>query len=122
KELVGKTAVIPHAEEVLLYESMNMRARPVKLMVNSDYVNIFLMSRMAKGYIASFAKEAIGQASINQGQISSIIIPLPPFYEKERIFQQVRHLNSICDQLKTNLTQAQQTQLQLTDTLVEQAL
>jgi len=33
----------------------------------------------------SHAKEAIGQASLNQGQIKKLPLPLPPFEEQKRI-------------------------------------
>ncbi|QNT04388.1 restriction endonuclease subunit S [Marinomonas arctica] len=122
KELVGKTGIIPKMEEPLVYESMNMRAKPFTNYLSSEYLNLFMMTRMAQNSISLFAKEAIGQASINQGQVSLIKTPLPPFEEQHRIVAKVDELMAICDQLKTRLSEVQTTQLNLADALVEQAL
>ena len=48
--------------------------------------------------------------------------PVPPLAEQHRIVAKVDQLMALCDQLKTRLQQAQQTQLHLADALVEQAL
>ncbi|MDZ4333242.1 MAG: restriction endonuclease subunit S [Pseudomonas sp.] len=122
KDLVGKTAVIPETNELLVYESMNMRARPFAGLVNSPYLNLFMRTRLAKDTLLSHAKEAIGQASLNQGQISSLPLPFPPLNEQHRIVAKVDQLMALCDQLKTRLTQARQLNEQLASTLVERAL
>ena len=122
KELVGKTAIIPESEEPLVYESMNMRAKPFIEHLSAQYLNLFMMTKVAQNFISSFAKEAVGQASINQGQVSSIIIPVPPFEEQQRIVAKVDELMALCNQLKARLTDAQTTKLHLTDAIVEQAL
>ena len=55
-------------------------------------------------------------------KLARYIFALPPVEEQERIISESHAFLKLCDQLKTNLTQAQKTQLQLTDTLVDQAL
>jgi len=122
KELVGKTAIIPQISEPLVYESMNMRAKPYKTHLSAKYLNLFMMTKMAQDAISLFAKEAVGQASINQGQVSSIKTTLPPLVEQHRIVSKVDELMALCDSLKANLKEAQTTQLDLTDAIVEQAL
>ncbi|MBT2151634.1 restriction endonuclease subunit S [Pseudoalteromonas tetraodonis] len=117
KELVGKTAIIPESEEPLVYESMNIRAKPFIEHLSAQYLNLFMMTKVAQNFISSFAKEAVGQASINQGQVSSIIIPLPPFKEQQHIVAKVDELMTLCDQLKARLTDAQITKLSLTDAI-----
>ncbi|WP_353647163.1 hypothetical protein [Colwellia sp. UCD-KL20] len=47
-------------------------------------------------------------------------IALPPQKEQERIIVKLDQLMSICEQLKSNLQQAQQTQLYLADSVIEQ--
>jgi type I restriction enzyme S subunit len=122
KELVGKTAIIPNISEPLVYESMNMRAKPHKEYLSARYLNLFMMTSMAQESISSFAKEAVGQASINQGQVSSIKTPLPPLAEQHFIVTKVVELIGLCDSLKERLNQAHTTQIQVTDAIVEQAL
>lgn len=50
------------------------------------------------------------------------VIPLPPVNEQHLIVAKLDSLMSICDQLKANLQQTQETQVQLTDALIDQAL
>ena len=122
KELVGKTAIVPVTEEPLVYESMNMRAKPFTDHVSARYLNLFMMTGIVKDAISSFAKEAVGQASINQGQVTSIKTPLPPREEQYRIVAKVDELMALCDQLTSRLQTSQQTQLALAESLVEGAL
>ena len=49
-------------------------------------------------------------------------IALPPEKEQHRIVTKINELFTLCDQLKERLAERQQTQLQLTDTLVTEAL
>ena len=49
-------------------------------------------------------------------------IPIPPLAEQHRIIAKVDELMTICDQLKVKLQQSQETQVQLTDALVNRAL
>ncbi|VAW81985.1 hypothetical protein MNBD_GAMMA13-2164 [hydrothermal vent metagenome] len=67
----------------------------------------------AKFILLSYAKEAISQASLNQGQISSLPISLPPIEEQHR---------ALCDTLKAHLQDTQTTQTQLADAIVEQTV
>lgn len=122
KELVGKTAIIPPFEEHLVYESMNMRGKVFQNYLNPSYLNLFMRSELAKVALIGHAKEAVGQASINQTQIRTLVTPLPPLAEQHRIVAKVDELMQICDQLKDRLQHSQTTQVQLTDALVEQAL
>tara|TARA_R110001583_G_scaffold110248_1_gene259201 strand:+ start:4217 stop:5986 length:1770 start_codon:yes stop_codon:yes gene_type:complete len=122
KELVGKTAIVPIIKEELVYESMNMRAKPFINYLSARYLNLFMMTPIAQNIVSSFAKEAIGQASINQGQVSSIQTPLAPLEEQHRIVAKVDELMALCDQLKTRLNDVQTTQLNLADALTRQAL
>lgn len=122
KELVGKTAIIPKFSEPLLFESMNMRAKPFTSHVSSEYLNLFMKTGMTKEILLSHAKEAISQASLNQGQISSLPVPLPPKAEQQRIVAKVDELMAICDTLKTRIEEAQATQVHLADAVVEQAV
>ena len=63
-----------------------------------------------------------GQDNISVTKSRSILLPTPPILEQHRIVAKVDELMEICDQLKTNLQQSQETQVQLTDALIDQAL
>ncbi len=62
------------------------------------------------------------QDNISVTKSRSIIFPMPPLAEQHRIVAKVDELMALCDQLKTRLCDAQTTQLDLADTVVENAL
>ena len=63
-----------------------------------------------------------GQDNISVTKSRSILLPTPPLAEQHRIVAKVDELMAICDQLKEKLKQSQETQVQLTDALVDRAL
>lgn len=56
---------------------------------------------------------------INQGKWEELLLPIPPLNEQHRIVTKVDELMSLCDQLKARLTDSQNTQLHLTNAIVE---
>ncbi|RTR38434.1 restriction endonuclease subunit S [Shewanella canadensis] len=62
------------------------------------------------------------QPALNGKIVRSFRFPLPPYDEQKRIVAKVDELMVLCDQLKARLTDAQTTQLNLTDAIVEQAV
>ena len=81
------------------------------------YLSIYINSISLKPYITGTA-----QPKMNQAKMNSILIMLPPIAEQHRIVAKVDELMAICDQLKEKLKQSQETQVQLTDALVDRAL
>ncbi|WP_413477784.1 restriction endonuclease subunit S [Vibrio hibernica] len=77
-----------------------------------------------KAYDALRSNAAAGgaQPNLNVDTVSSTVVPIPPIHEQNRIVAKVDELITICDQLKTKLSESQQTQLHLTDAIVEQAV
>ncbi|EHS1090657.1 TPA: restriction endonuclease subunit S [Vibrio cholerae] len=55
-------------------------------------------------------------------KIQNLVFPLPPLEEQLKIVTKVEELCAICEEVKQRLRDSQQTQLQLTDVIVEQAL
>lgn len=51
-----------------------------------------------------------------------MLIPIPPLKEQQRIVAKVDELMALCDTLKTNIQNAQSTQLALSDALVESVI
>ena len=63
-----------------------------------------------------------GLKRVPKDYFSSYPITLAPAPEQHRIVAKVDELMALCDQLKSSLQQAQETQIQLTDAVVENAL
>jgi len=60
--------------------------------------------------------------NLSMSNISKFVIPVPPIEEQERIVSRVDELFALCDQLKSQLSDAQNTQLHLADAIVERAV
>jgi type I restriction enzyme S subunit len=87
----------------------------------SAYLLQFFNSSICISYM--FDKQVDNaRANLSMGNIAKFVIPVPPEEEQYRIVAKVDQLMVLCDQLKTRLQQAQQTQLYLADALVEQAV
>lgn len=65
---------------------------------------------------------ATAQPLVTGRKIYPIVIGLPPLAEQYRIVAKVDELMTLCEQLKTRITAANQLQQKLADVLVEQAL
>jgi type I restriction enzyme S subunit len=51
-----------------------------------------------------------------------LVAPIPPIQEQHRIVAKVDELMALCNQLKSVVREAQQTQLSLADTITERAV
>ena len=60
--------------------------------------------------------------ALSQGTLELISFGLPPLAEQYRIVAKVDELMALCDNLKTRLNDAQTTQVQLADAIVEQTV
>ena len=60
--------------------------------------------------------------NLSMGNIAKFLIPIPPVEEQHRIVAKVDELMALCDALKARLNEAQTTQVQLADAVVEQAV
>ena len=85
--------------------------------ITLHYMSIHINAIDLLPYITGMA-----QPKMNQAKMNSIHIMLPPLAEQHRIVAKVDELMGLCDQLKNSLQQAQETQIQLTDAVVENAL
>jgi len=63
-----------------------------------------------------------GQDNISVTKSKNIPVPIPPLAEQHRIVAKVDELMSVCDQLKSRLTDSRQLQRKLADIMVEQAV
>ncbi|SBS34615.1 EcoKI restriction-modification system protein HsdS [Marinomonas spartinae] len=84
-----------------------------------NYFDYFI--RTAKANLEKFAPST-AQKNINLEILISLLVPCPAVREHSLIVAKVDQLMAICDQLKARLSEAQTTQLNLADALVEQAL
>ena len=115
----GKTAFVrPYKKGAIASSLMIVR---VYLKDLNSFVYNYLISPFGRSQIYRFDNGS-AQPNLSANSVGLYAFPLPPLAEQHRIVAKVDELMAICDALKANLANAQTTQLNLTDALVEQAL
>lgn len=117
---MGEAAIIPE-NCVWCLGQRTMLIRPVHTYISNKY----LLLALTEPHLLERASEhAIGSTvkHLRVGDVERLNIPLPPLAEQQRIVAKVDELMEICDQLKGQLQQSREIQLQLTDALIEKAL
>ena len=90
--------------------------------ISSRYLYYMLSSKSILESVLIDVKGTAGQDNLSLEQCRDLLIPMPSCEEQHRIVAKVDELMILCDTLKTNLQNAQTTQLALADALVEQAV
>ena len=83
-ERLGNCALYKGEPSTLIH-GMNLLRLEVDLNANSDFLLAFLRSKDARAFYDENARRAIGQASLNTKDLSTMQIPLPPLDEQKRI-------------------------------------
>lgn len=91
---LGKSALISQVDEPSVYESNMMRIRIDPNRTNSAFVLGWLQTARTKQQILRKAKKAINQASINQTDVKSLLIPLPPLALQRQFATKVETVNN----------------------------
>ncbi|WP_312272162.1 restriction endonuclease subunit S [Pseudomonas sp.] len=86
------------------------------------YLKYILNAAPARAQIESFCATTVGNIGISAKNLKTIKIRLPSLEEQSNIVGLLDHLMTLCEQLKTRLTQARQLNEQLAIALVEQAV
>ncbi len=83
-EHLGKSALIEKLTEPTVFESNMMRLSLDTTVIRPTYLLKYLTQQYAKDQIASKRKDAINQSSINQGDVQSLRINVPPIHLQEK--------------------------------------
>ena len=94
---LGKCLVVPDGLLPAVYES-NMMRMTTSSLIDSLFVAYCLRSPIGRSHLTSNAKWAVNQASINQTDVCSTPIPLPPLVEQRRIVAEVERRLSVIQQ------------------------
>jgi type I restriction enzyme S subunit len=113
---IGKSAIA--RSKVAFNQQINC-IRP--LIVDSTYFNAAMKT---PHFQAAILDAATGSATpiINRSRWEKLLVALPPLAEQHRIVAKVDELMALCYILQERLNDAQSTQVQLADAIVEQAV
>ncbi len=84
EEQIGKSALYL-GEPALLLHGMNLLLIRVSPSLDFYYLHYLFQSYRERGMFVAMAARAVGQASINQGKMKFLPIPLPPLPEQRAI-------------------------------------
>ncbi|MCK4838540.1 MAG: restriction endonuclease subunit S [Desulfobulbaceae bacterium] len=122
-ELVGKTGIYDGPDDAYTFASYLIRIRCSEECVNPIYLNQYMNTPLFRvTQIEPHLKQQCGQANVNGTIMRNMIVPVPPIGEQQRIVAKVDELVALCDTFKARLIEAKETQFQLADTIVEQAV
>lgn len=94
-EYLGKSAIVPQLDEETVFESNMMRFSVDETHVLPEYVIELLQTSHAKSHFLAKAKRAINQASINQQDVKSLSVPVPPLKRQNDFSERVEQVHSI---------------------------
>jgi len=110
-----------HSEARKLY--LNQRLCMIRsLLVVPEFLNMIIKDDRLLDAIYAQSTGTANQANIGMVAINNWVLPLPPIEEQQRIVNNVDELIALCETLKERLYDAQTTQVQLADAIVEQAV
>ncbi len=90
REYLGKSALIPELAEPTVFESNMMRFGVDRKRLNPIYLIQLLQSRNVRAHVLRASKDAVNQSSINQQDVKSIPVGLPPLPQQELFASYVR--------------------------------
>jgi len=108
-----------------LAEPFSMLSSVALLKPSLGIKNTYLLNTMAAPLFYDEMRAGMTGVAITRvtlAKLNDAIIPLPPIDEQHRIVAKVSELLTLCEQLKTCITQANQSKQKLADVMVEQAV
>lgn len=117
---LGRCAIFPDT-----YDEANVNQHVTIIRLIEDEMTPYIYLCLKSPLLQSLVWDRqVGMAieGLSKKVLELFEIPIPPLAEQKRIVAKVEELMDICDQLKEQLQQSQQTQVKLTDALVNQTL
>jgi len=117
---IGKSYLVEDIDIKAVFASYLIRIKRIEGMY-SPFIKTYLGSQL---YWQQLYENSMGtgQPNVNATALKGLVFPIPPLSEQHRITAKVDELMSLCDTLKARINDAQTTQIQLADAIVEQAV
>ncbi|MFT3929290.1 MAG: restriction endonuclease subunit S [Spongiibacteraceae bacterium] len=116
----GKTAFFKDPGYKVIVNTSTVRMRPLFDLCSRFFMRDFIKTQFFKDQMVA---QLVGiQPNFGSTHLSKIVLPLPPLAEQHRIVAKVDELMTLCEKLKSRITEANRLQQKLADAVVEQAL
>jgi type I restriction enzyme, S subunit len=122
-ELVGKTGIFLGDDDTYTFASYLIRIRFLNNLTSPLYANLTMNAPYYRvTQILPELQQQCGQANVNGTKLRNMLIPLPPLAEQHRIVSKVDELMAVCDQLETQLIEADAKSSGLLEAVLHHAL
>jgi type I restriction enzyme S subunit len=105
KDKLGRGTIWKNEIKECVHQNHIFRARIDEKKALPKYVALFSLTKSAKDYFFSKAKQTVNLASINMTVLRSLPIPLPNLNEQLAIVSAVESRLSVCDKLEQTIDQ-----------------
>ncbi|ELQ6170233.1 restriction endonuclease subunit S [Cronobacter dublinensis] len=123
KNRVGVSCLVEKTRPKLMISDKIIRFNLILNDISAKYISLCLNRGVTADYLeASKSGMAESQMNISQENLRSAPIALPPTAIQLKVISTIEDFFKVCDQLKSRLQSAQQTQLHLADALTDAAL
>jgi hypothetical protein len=112
---IGKTYLVSGLNCTAVFASYLIRAVPVPPIVPA-YLKIFAGSHLYWRQLHAGAA-GTGQPNVNATTLKSLLVPVPPPAEQERIVVRVNQLIALCDDIEARLRKQEETATRLAESL-----
>jgi type I restriction enzyme S subunit len=103
---LGKCGLLKSLKEPTVFESNVMKIQINKDLALPRYISNYLASLRGLKELTKNAKHAVNQASINQTDVSNVIIPLAPLQEQQLIVSELESKLTVCDKIEETISQS----------------
>ena len=101
-ELVGKTAIY-RGERTAIFAGYLIRVNHIRTVVESQYVNLFLNSYVARQHGNSIKTDGVNQSNINGAKLSNYPFPYCSIEEQREIVRIVYKIISLVDEMESDI-------------------
>jgi type I restriction enzyme S subunit len=95
REYLGKSTIIPALPEAVVFESNMMRFRIDPTRLVPGYLIEFLQTPFIKSQIRTRTKDAVNQSSINQQDVKSFRVNVPPLSLQQEFVHAIVELDAL---------------------------
>ena len=119
-ELVGKTAIYS-GDRPAIFAGYLIRVNHIRTVVNSQYLNLFLNSHIARQYGNGVKTDGVNQSNINGAKLSNYPFPYCSIAEQHEIANILERTFSLLDETEANIVEALQTAEALRQAILKKA-
>jgi type I restriction enzyme S subunit len=96
---LGKSVLIPRLEEPVVFESNMMRMRVNSELLHPSVLGVMLQLASVRQALIKNAKHAINQSSINQGDVTGILVFTPPIALQSAFADRIQRIELLAHHL-----------------------